>query len=356
MDEAGRLLNSRASMREVADLAGVAMSSVSRVLSGHPDVSPSMRRRVIAAAEQLRYQPNFLAQSLRRRATQTVGFIVGDIANPLLAEVVKGAVTQLRQAGYSLLLTDSEGDPDLDAHHIRVFSRRQVDGLILSLSLEDYPESVSALATFPGPIVAIDRDLPLGIRADRVLSDHRRGMKTAIHRLLDLGHRRIGFISGQRVRPTRERRAALEQAFSERELPPTFTVEHASSGRASESARACRALLDAHDPPTAVVAAGNQLMLGALEELHRRGITVGAELSFVGCDEIAIAALHEPPIAIIRRDNAELGTLAASLLLRRIKMRSEQEEDGDPPKDEPSVDHVLPTEFVPTPSCAPPPV
>src|SRR3954467_4303046 len=90
-------------IKEVADRAGVAMSSVSRVLSGHPDVSPAMRDRVMTVVAEIGYQPDLLAQSLRRRATLSVGFVVGDIANPLLAEIVKGAERTLRDSGYSML-------------------------------------------------------------------------------------------------------------------------------------------------------------------------------------------------------------------------------------------------------------
>ena len=125
-------------MREVADAAGVAMSSVSRVLSGHPDVSPVMRERVLAAVERIGYQPNMLAQSLRRQETLSVGFVVRDISNPLMSEIVKAAETRLREGGYSMLLTNSESDPALDEAHIRLFEQRRVDGLILSLTSETH--------------------------------------------------------------------------------------------------------------------------------------------------------------------------------------------------------------------------
>jgi LacI family transcriptional regulator, galactose operon repressor len=128
----------RSSMRQVAEMAGVAMSSVSRVLSGHPDVSPAMRERVMEAVERLGYEPDLLAQSLRRKATRSVGFVVGDISNPLLAEITLGAETTLREAGYSMLLTNSENDPALDASHVRLLMQRRVDGLMLSLASEDH--------------------------------------------------------------------------------------------------------------------------------------------------------------------------------------------------------------------------
>ena len=129
----------RPGMREVAERAGVAMSSVSRVLSGHPDVSPAMSRIVLEAVRELGYRPDMLAQGLRSGRSFSVGFTVSDIANPVLAEVVTGAEKCLRAHGYSLLLTNSEGNPDLDVEHISLLERRRVDGLILSLAEENHP-------------------------------------------------------------------------------------------------------------------------------------------------------------------------------------------------------------------------
>src|SRR5438874_10647091 len=158
----------RPGMREVADRAGVAMSSVSRVLSGHPDVSPKMRRAVMAAVEELGYRPDMLAQSLRSGKTFSVGFTVSDISNPVLADIVTGAEKRLREGGYSLLLTNSEGNGELDAEQISLLQRRRVDGLILSLADENHPATVTALREVSVPVVLVDRDVPDGTAARRV--------------------------------------------------------------------------------------------------------------------------------------------------------------------------------------------
>jgi LacI family transcriptional regulator len=329
-------------MREVADVAGVAMSSVSRVLSGHPDVSEGMRRRVMAAVESLGYTPDMLAQSLRRRATLSIGFVAGDISNPLMASIVKGAERELRRRQYSMLLMNSEGDADRDAEHIRLFEQRRVDGLMLSLAREDHPSTLSALAETDTPRVVVDRHLPGATNASGVLSDHRSGMRAAVGHLLDLGHRRIGLILGRPVRPARERLSGLEDAYSERGLPGTFTVSEGvlspEHGRA-----ATRRLLDVEDPPTAIITGGNQLLAGTLEELRDRSLLVGADISIVSCDTISTTELHQPPIAVVRRDTVELGRRAAELLLRRLEGAAAPETV------------TLPTEFVARASCAPPP-
>jgi LacI family transcriptional regulator len=333
----------RASMREVAERAGVAMSSVSRVLSGHPDVSAPMHDRVMAVVAELGYQPDMLAQGLRRRETRSVGFVVGDIANPLLAEIVKGAERTLRDAGYSMLLTNSENDPERDGSHIRLFEQRRVDGLMLSLASEDDPRTIAVLRDIDAPIVLVDRELPPDVGASAVLSDHRTGMRDAVAHLLDLGHRRIGLILGQPMRPSRERQAGLEEAFALWGLPSTYTVVGGMLS-AEHGRNATRQLLDADEPPTAIVAGGNQLLIGTLEELQARDLRIGADVSLISCDAIDVTELFTPPIAVVVRDNREIGTQAALLLTERLG-----EVDPGPRT------VVLPTEFRARPSCAPPP-
>ena len=182
-------------MRQVAERAGVAMSTVSRVVSGHPDVSPRMRKRVLLAVEELGYQPDFLAQSLRRGATLSVGFTLSDISNPVLAQMARGMEDVLRSAGYSLLVMNAGHDPSRDAANVRFLHGRRVDGMILSLVRERRKATLEALGRAEVPLVVIDRDLPRRIRASAVLVNHRSGMAAAAGHLLDLGHRRIGLVS-----------------------------------------------------------------------------------------------------------------------------------------------------------------
>ena len=328
-------------MREVADRAGVAMSSVSRVLSGHPDVSPVMRERVMATVDELGYQPDLLAQSLRRRATLTVALVVGDIANPLFAEIVTGAERELRAAGYSMLLANSDRAPDRDAAHIRLFQQRRVDGLLLSLAAEDHEPTVELLRATDTPVVLLDRDVDGGLVASVVQSDHRSGVRAATEELLALGHRRIGLILGGPMRPTRERRAGLTDAYESRGIDvPDLILEGVLS--AEHGREAARDLLNREDPPTALISGGNQLLVGCLAEIVERGLRIGRDISLASCDAIPMTDLYQPPIAVVRRDNREIGRTAARLLLDRLR------DDARPPETV-----TLPTTWVRRPSCGP---
>jgi LacI family transcriptional regulator len=336
-------------MQEVARLARVATSSVSRVLSGHPDVSPKMRERVLAAVLELGYEPDFLAQSLRRGASLSIAFIVSDISNPLLASIALGAEKVLRRAGYTMLLTNSGSDPELDLAHVRLFLHRRVDGLILSLASERKKNLIELLAESQIPTVVVDRQLPARAGASVVLSNHRAGMLAAANALLDLGHRTIGLVSSPlEIVAGRMRLAALREAVVARGLPETavpyvagpFTHEHGYTGTL--------ALLDRADgAPTALIAGSNQLLSGCLEALQSRQLTPGKDIALVTCDDMALARLYQPPIAAITRDTVALGRTAAELLLRRLR-------PSLPGDAEPS-EVVLDTHFAMRASCCPPP-
>jgi LacI family transcriptional regulator len=332
----------RASMREVADLADVAISSVSRVLSGHPDVSAAMRDRVLAAVRQLEYEPDFLAQSLRRGQTLSVGFVLADISNPLMADIVLGAEATLRSAGYSLLLMNSENAPALDIAHIRFFQSRRVDGMILSLTSDDDPGIRELLAQLDVPIVLVDRTLPPEYGASAVYNDHAGGMAAAVNHLVDLGHRHIALVTGslamlpgrERIEGMRRTLAGRSEAVRAMELPGSFSAEH--------GAWATRRILAADPRPTAIIAGGNQVLIGCLQVLQEAGVQVGRDISLVTCDDVPLSELYQPPIASIGRDTVGLGRAAAELLLRRLIGEAEPETV------------VLPTTFTAKPSCAVP--
>ena len=266
-------------MRKVAERADVAISSVSRVLSGHPDVSEAMRTRVMTAVAELQYEPDFLAQSLRRGQTLSVGFVLGDISNPLTAQMVLGAETELRHNGYSLLLMSSENQSELDARSVRFFGTRRVDGMILSIVDETNERLLQALRLLKVPVVLIDRVVDEDIAASSVVADHRSGMREAATRLVQLGHRRIALIGGSRgTLPAREREAALREAVADdAERIETLVLDGSFSP--DHGAAATAALLDLEVPPTAIICGSNQLLVGCLLVLNDRDMRVGRDLS-----------------------------------------------------------------------------
>lgn len=306
-------------MKEVAAHAGVALSSVSRVLNDHSDVSESMRKQVLDAIEAVGYEPNLLASSLRRGSTMTVGFIANDISNPLFAEIAMGAERRLNEAGYSMVLTNSEGNPERDEALIRLLRWRRIDGLILSVADEERDGTMAELAKLSEPVVLIDRQVRGADEASAVLSDHANGMRAAIDHLLDLGHRRVALISGRPgLRPVRERLSGFKAAFRARGLDLPEDLLKFDSFSATFGQQATHELLAADDQPTAIVAGGNLLLIGVLRALQAAGLKVGTDISLVSCDDVPLTELHSPPITVIDRDAEQIGEAAAKLLLKLL--------------------------------------
>ena len=305
----------RPTMHDVAARAGVALSSVSRALSDHPDVSKKMRRRVHEAARELGYEPNFLAQSLRTGSTYTIGFLIRDIANPFFAAMANGAEHFLRQRGFVMLLVNSDGDSDVEANHISVLRRRRVDGLILNLVTEDHPPTTGALTNLETPYVLVDRTLP-GIDASAVLCDHYTGVRAATDDLIAHGHRRVALVSGQRnVRPVRERVRGLKDAFSIAGLAHDDRLVVLGSFAGDFASQQTHALLDGPEPPTAILTGGAQVTVGVLKALAQRQLTAGRDIGLVALDELDLLEIVQPAISVVSRDPQRMGAEAARLLL-----------------------------------------
>jgi LacI family transcriptional regulator len=327
---------------DVAKHAQVAASSVSRVLNDHPDVSSGMREKVLAAAAELGYKPDFLAKSLRLGTTYSVGFVVRDISNPLFADIAKGAEDALRHAGYSMVLTNSEGNPELDAQYIALLRQRRVDALILAVESESHPATLEALHLFPGPLVLLDREVP-DLIASSVLCDHRSGVKDGVGHLLALEHRRIGFVAGpMAIRVTRERLGGYLEAHQSYEVPVQQDLLRLGSYTREFGHEQTLLLLDLEQPPTAILAAGIQLVAGVLLALQERGITVGEDIALVCCDEIDLMRVFNPPLSAVTRDGYRLGECAAELLIDMLV------------KDAPARVQHLPTEYVARGTSVPP--
>jgi LacI family transcriptional regulator len=306
-------------IRDVARKAHVSLSSVSRVLTKHPNVSRRMEQRVLKAAGSLRYEPHFIAQSLRRGVTHTFGFLIGDLSNPVFADIIRGAEDFARAHGYAVMLTNSVGDASLDAEHLRLFLRRRVDGIILSTVEMGSTEISPALMNPAVPLVVLDRDIPEHSRVSTVFADHATGMREATSHLIRRGHQSIALVSGaEDLRPARERRRGFLDAFESAGLNPKEGLIRAGSLRPEFGREETASLLALADPPSAIIAGSNRLLTGVLEAIHAAGRTVGQDLALVSCDDVDLARLYRPPISVVVRDTYQMGRAACELLIERL--------------------------------------
>jgi LacI family transcriptional regulator len=338
----------RIGIRDVAQHAGVAISTVSKVLSGRGEVTPALRVRVLAAAAELGYQPNYLAQSLRRGSTNLIGFVASDLSDPFSAEIVAGAEFVLRPAGFALLVMSSNHDPAIDTANVRFLHSRRVDSILVAPSREDDRGLLAALAEFDGPIVVLESELRGHLPVDAVCADHRAGTRAAVTYLVELGHRQIAALTGPVTRRSgRERLAGLLEALRDRDLEDRalpITTDH----DADAAEREVLEILDGTAPPTALLAGSMPLLIGSLRALDRRSLVVGRDIALVGWDDGPLTQLSHPPIAVVDRDPYGLGVAAAHVALRRL--------GADGPRDDgPARVEVHPVQFLARGSCMPAP-
>lgn len=308
-----------ATIYDVARRAGVSPATVSRVLNGNHRVSPELRQRVLEAARALNYAPNYSARSLSSQRTATLGLLLPDIANPFFAEIARGVEDAAAEAGYTLLIGSTDGDPLREQHYVASLQAGRVDGILFAGANLGAPLLEGWLVR--GVAVGlVDRlvdedDVPV----DAVLTDNVEGGALAVRHLLNLGHTRLAVVTGpQRVRTARDRLVGAHQAAAERgvSLDPDLIIE--GNFKESGGYQAARILFSRPNPPTAIFAQNDMMALGVLRYLEEAGIRVPDEVALIGFDDIAFAALSRPALTTIAQPKYEMGRLAAQLLVERL--------------------------------------
>lgn len=331
-------------IREVAASAGVGISTVSRVIHRHPSVAPELRERVEIAMRDLGYEPNASAQSMRMRSTRTIACAVRDSSIPEFASFIRAAEALVRDAGYTLLLSNIDENTDQERDLTRMLGRRRVDGIIMTRSADGDKRVDDALSKLRIPVVYIDRD-PSPI-ADTVVIDHQHGIRAAVDHLASLGHRRIALITGRpSMRPARERLEAYRAAMAARGLPVDPGLVSTQSFYAEQAFQHASLLLGSDPRPTAIIAGGMSLLPAVLRAVRMYNLKVGEDISIIaGCNS-DLAELTSPSITAVRWDVPAWGRICAQLLLDRISGA-----DGEAAGRK----IILPTELVIRESCKPP--
>lgn len=329
-------------IRDVAKAAGVSVGTVSRSLNAPDTVRPFTLNKVRAAIQSLGFQPDSRAQNMRRRNTMTIGFVVDDIGNPLHASVFKAADTAMRERGFSIYLVNTNGRAGDESAAIDMLQHGRADGIIMTINNEQDPRTLKHLEQSRIPLVLLDRDMPLEI--DAVLTDHATGMQQATSYLIELGHRRIAMITGgNEIRPGRERLRGFREAFRRRELEAPMDLVRSQSLSVDFGFREATNLLQGANRPTAIIAAGNRILVGVLRALQQHNVAIPDGMSLIACDRTDLAMLYPGPITLIDRDMEEIGRTAAHLLLDRLQNGVER----------PAQRISFPTRLIMGGSCAP---
>ncbi|HET7714838.1 MAG TPA: LacI family DNA-binding transcriptional regulator [Bauldia sp.] len=307
-----------ANIRDVARKAGVSIATVSATLNDRGPVSEETRRRVWDAVKAVGYSPNAVARSLRLGKSRLIGVVLGDITNPFCTTLVRVAEEAALTADYSIIVCNSDDDPERELRLIDQLRAQHVAGILLTASGRgpDYTRRLER-RDLP-PLVTIDQRVE-GLDRDFVGVDNRAAARMLTEYLIRLGHRRIAMISGRKGLWTADERIA---GFRETMQASGIAVESAlciqAAYRSDMAEKAAVEILTGTAPPTAIIGGNNVIALGALQAILALGFRCPDDISVAGIDDVPWSGLVRPRVTTAAQPIADITALAMEWLLARI--------------------------------------
>ncbi|SLN75859.1 LacI family DNA-binding transcriptional regulator [Oceanibacterium hippocampi] len=311
-------MTGRPRIKDIALKLGLSAATVSRALADNDLVAEATRSRVRDAAQALNYRPDVRARNLRTRKSMAALLVVRDVGNPFYLDILKGVEATAREAGYSILMGNTENDPDREAEYFDMLRDGHADGMILMTG--KLPSRGAQAETLPAALpVVVALELIEDCPFPHVQIDNAAAARTAVRHLIGLGHRRVAHISG----PEPEMMSVLRhrgyrEAMVEAELEIPAGYEQRGDYQLESGQRACRALFELPEPPSAIFVANDEMAFGAIHELRRLGLDVPADVSIVGFDDLYLSKAFFPPLTTVCQPRQEIGRAAMGILLRML--------------------------------------
>lgn len=309
-------------IRDVARTAGVSPATVSRYLNKNLTLPSTTAARIDRACKVCDYRPNRLAKRLSLGSSQLIGLATPEIANPFFAALTAAAEDEARGLGYSLVITSTNGDPDVECANIDRLDARHVDGLIV---LTNRPDDGRICERISGrdDVVVLDEDVP-GADVSRIFAENEQGGYQATRCLVEAGHKRIGHIGGPKeLCSAKERFRGFAAALREAGLSvDPGLVRFSDYGRVSGLAAIRSFMSDSSDPPTAIFAGSDCIATGVLQGLQQMGLESPRDLSIASFDDMPFAELLHPPLTTVRQPIDQMGRLGVSTLIAQIRGKS----------------------------------
>lgn len=310
-----------ATIKDVAQLAGVSTSTVSLTFASPERVSPSTAQRIWKAADSLGYRPNPLAQNLKRGRSRMIGVLVGDISSPFFGRFLKAVEKRLWERDYLMIVADTDGDPVRELDLLEQFNAQRMAGILISPHGSG-PEYGRRLAGFQTPIVTVDhrsRDAAL----DYVGSDSRMAARMLTDHMINMGHRRIAQITGPvQLYTASERLQGYLEAYAAAGIPVDDSLIVDGRFQDTESYAQTMRLMTRTDRPTAVLASSNMMALGALQALQELGYACPQDVSLATIDDIPWSSVIRPRLTTVLQDIENIAQISTDYLLDRIETSS----------------------------------
>jgi len=310
-------------LKDIAQRVGFSITTVSRALNDYDDVSEETKQLIKRVAQEMGYHPHVIAQSLQRRRTNTVGFIIPAteryLSDPYFLELLAGIGDGAANSDFDLLVSTCKPmDPKERLVYERMVKGRRVDGIIVARTRCD-DERIAYLVREGFPLVAFGRTA-LDLDFPYLDVDGEKGVCEAVEYLIGLGHRRIGFITPPMyLMFAKHRLAGYKRALqnSDLEFDPALVVE--GNLTQSRGRQRMEQLLDLEDPPTAVVTGNDLMAFGAMEAAQERGLVVGRDIAVIGFDDVPLAAYFRPSLTTIRQPIYDIGKRLSQMLIKIIE-------------------------------------
>ncbi len=310
-------------IKDIARIAQLDISTVSRALNGSNRVNAATRERVAAVAARLGYHKNEIAQSLVTRSSRIIGLIVPDISNPFFAEVTKGVGSVGGHNGYDIILCDSNWDAEREREQIKVLRRKRVAGIIIHFAQEVQPAYARELLSMDLPLVEMGNCSPhdgfYHVSIDNVVAAH-----AATAYLVSLGHRRIAHVTGDMSGMQRNYRILLDrisgyrQALEEAGIPFDEKLVINTLPGVQDAYMNIAPFLRQDRSVTALFAASDVMALGAYRAIYEAGLRIPEDISVVGFDNIEVAGILRPALTTFEQPRFDLGQAAGDMLVRLI--------------------------------------
>lgn len=302
-----------ATIKDVARLAHVSVSTVSRVLNEDAAVAPQTRTQVLSAVSQLNYRPSSLARGLRTAETRTVGVILPNVTYPFFASVLRGIEKVAWEHGYQVLIGDTGDDPERQLSYLRLLDGKRADGAVILATRGELRSLIDLSQRMPVVLACeyVDGEYFPSVSIDNIAAAF-----DATSHLVRLGHRRIGFINGpENIILCRDRLRGYQLALRQLDLPDTTDlIEFGQFDIASGRTAAAR-LLDRPLRPSAIFCANDEMAIGAIQIARNRGLRVPEDLAVVGFDNIVMAEVVSPTLTTVAQPMHDLGRIAMQSLL-----------------------------------------